>query len=151
VAHLRQRSGGDETGRARPMRAGAGATGGGGGGASGGGVRSAGGKDRAREEGAQRRRFIIKKRLRPAGAGWRGKPLGWSHSQPPTTRAAEKRRCLLLRSASHLLSPPLTFLPAANYTSFSVFFFSYSLACTPRPANSLFDVKKETIRAIQFF
>lgn len=42
---LRQRSGGDETGRAGLMRAGAGATGGGGGGASGGGVRSAGGKD----------------------------------------------------------------------------------------------------------
>jgi hypothetical protein len=39
----------------------------------------------------------------------------------------------LLRSASHLLSPPLTFLPAANYTSFSVFFFLQpGLHTTPR-------------------
>jgi hypothetical protein len=143
VAHLRQRSGGHETGRAGLMRAGAGATGGGGGGASGGGVRSAGG-ERSSTRGGGAAQAVYNKKAAAACGGGVARQTAGLEPQPAThhARRGEKTMPFVALCLSSAL-PAIDFSSGCKLHVILRVFFSYSLAFTPRPANSLFDVKKK--------
>jgi hypothetical protein len=125
------------------MRAGAGATGGGGGGASGGGVRSAGG-ERSSTRGGGAAQAVYNKKAAAACGGGVARQTAGLEPQPAThhARRGEKTMPFVALCLSSAL-PAIDFSSGCKLHVILRVFFSYSLAFTPRPANSLFDVKKK--------